>query len=65
MPAKAGGSDTAAHINGDLELTLGCVRTAKAMLAFQKLQEQAAEAGITQADVDAEIAAVRAKKNRT
>ena len=25
----------------------------------------AAEAGITQADVDAEIAAVRAKKNRT
>ena len=31
----------------------------------QKLQEQAAEAGITQADVDAEIAAVRAKKNRT
>ena len=52
-------------INGDLELTLGRVRTAKAMLAFQKLQEQAAEAGITQADVDAEIAAVRAKKNRT
>ena len=42
-------------INGDLELTLGCVRTAKAMLAFQKLQEQAA------ADVEAEIAAVRAK----
>lgn len=35
------------------------------MLAFQKLQEQAAEAGITQADVDAEFAAVRAKKNRT
>ncbi len=64
MPATAGGSDTAAH-NGDLELTLGCVRTAKAMLAFQKLQEQAAEAGITQADVDAEIAAVQAKKNRT
>lgn len=52
-------------ITSDLELTLGCVRTAKAMLAFQKLQEQAAEAGITQADVDAEIAAVRAKKNRT
>ncbi len=64
MPATAGGSDTAAH-NGDLELSLGRVRTAKAMLAFQKLQEQAAEAGITQADVDAEIAAVRAKKNRT
>ena len=35
------------------------------MLTFQKLQEQAAEAGITQADVDAEIAAVRAKKKRT
>lgn len=52
-------------INGDLELTLGRVRTAKGMLAFQKLQEQAAEAGNTQADVEAEIAAVRAKKNRT
>lgn len=52
-------------INGDLELTLGYVRTAKAMLAFQKIQEQAAEAGNTQADVEAEIAAVRAKKNRT
>ena len=52
-------------INGDLELTLGRVRTAKAMLAFQKLQEQAAEAGNKQADVEAEIAAVQAKKNRT
>ena len=52
--------------NGDFERTLKAVRQARAMLAFNRMRERAAQSGFLSADdIESEIAAYRAEKKET